>query len=74
MTPLKQYFDRIAIISLPDHEDRRQQILTNLTTLGLATPEELTWVDAVDGRKAEIPSWWKAGHGAGVAGPRNWQP
>jgi hypothetical protein len=64
MNPLKQHFDRIAIISLPDREDRRRQLLTNLTTSGLASPEELTWIEAVDGKKEKLPSWWKAGRGA----------
>lgn len=64
MIRLKQYFDRIAVISLPDREDRRTQLLANLQEVGLATAGDLTWVDAVDGRLEKLPVWWKAGAGA----------
>lgn len=64
MSRLLDHFDRIAIISLPEREERRRRLLTNLTATGLAAPEDLTWVEAVDGRKEKLPSWWKQGPGA----------
>jgi GR25 family glycosyltransferase involved in LPS biosynthesis len=64
MFPLKQFFDCIAVISLPDRKDRRLQLLKNLREHGLADPADITWVDAVDGRNQTLPPWWKAGPGA----------
>ena len=64
MTTLRDHFDRIAIISLPERRERRERLLKNLTSTGLATPEDLTWVEAVDGRKENLPAWWQEGAGA----------
>lgn len=64
MSFLKQFFDRIAIISLPDRMDRRARLMDHLSDYGLAGPNDITWVEAVDGRAATIPDWWEAGPGA----------
>ncbi len=64
MPSLLNYFDRVTVISLPERKDRRERLLKNLTTCGLAQSDDLTWLDAVDGHKADLPSWWKAGAGA----------
>lgn len=64
MSRLLDHFERIAIISLPQREDRRSRLMNNLAQTDLATPEDLTWMEAVDGRNESIPSWWDAGVGA----------
>ena len=64
MEKFLKHFDRVTVISLPERNDRRERLLKNLTSCGLAEPDDLTWLDAVDGRQAELPSWWKAGSGA----------
>lgn len=64
MSRLLNHYDRIAVISLPEREDRRTRLIKNLRSCGLAEPEDLTWVDAVDGRKENIPAWHQQGPGA----------
>ncbi|MGJ8726227.1 MAG: glycosyltransferase family 25 protein [Roseibacillus sp.] len=64
MSPLLDHFERIAVISLPEREDRRSRLVKNLTAHQLATPDDLTWVEGVDGRKSPPPSWWTQGPGA----------
>ncbi|MFK7911693.1 MAG: glycosyltransferase family 25 protein [Akkermansiaceae bacterium] len=64
MHHLLKHFDRIVVISLPDRSDRREKLLANLTACGLATEDDITWFDAVDGRVENIPSWWETGPGA----------
>ncbi len=73
MATLKQHFDRIAIISLPDRTDRRTRLMEHLNVGGLADPADLTWVAAVDGRAASIPSWWLAGPGAWGCRASQWK-
>jgi hypothetical protein len=60
----RDHFDRIAVISLPQRSDRRERLTTNLRQRGLAEDSDLTWVDAVDGHQATLPTWWQAGPGA----------
>jgi GR25 family glycosyltransferase involved in LPS biosynthesis len=64
MSTLLNHFERITIISLPERDDRRESLLKNLTTYGLAEPTDLTWLEAVEGRNVDLPSWWKSGPGA----------
>ena len=64
MSHLRDHFDRIAIISLPEREERRVRLRKNLFETNLATAEDLTWVEAVNGRESTIPDWWHAGAGA----------
>ncbi|YCM42038.1 glycosyltransferase family 25 protein [Verrucomicrobiaceae bacterium 227] len=64
MATLPQHFDRIVVISLPERSDRRARLIQNLGDCHLATSDDLTWLDAVDGHKAERPSWWQSGAGA----------
>lgn len=64
MNRLRDHFDRVVVISLPEREERRERLLRNLTDTGLAGPEDLTWLDAVDGRRVNIPDWWVQGPGA----------
>ncbi len=64
MHALKKHFSRIVIISLSDRPDRREKLLANLTECGLAEEGDITWFDAVDGRKETIPDWWTGGPGA----------
>lgn len=73
MSLLRRYFDRIAVISLPSRSDRRDRVRAHLSESGLATAEDLTWVDAVDGRSAEIPAWWTSGPGAWGCRASHWQ-
>jgi len=61
---LSEHFERIAVISLPQREDRRIKLTQNLTDCGLATEADLTWVEAIDGNKHQFPDWWLAGPGA----------
>ena len=61
---LTAYFDRIAVISLPQRSDRRERLTANLQERGLAEVSDLTWVEAVDGVRATIPAWWQSGPGA----------
>lgn len=61
---LKSYFDRIAVISLPQRSDRRARLRANLLQHGLATDSDLTWVEAVDGNLTPPPAWWQTGPGA----------
>ncbi len=62
--PLIDHFDRIAVISLPHRADRRERLLANLRQRGLAEEHDLTWAEAVDGRREPLPPWWKQGPGA----------
>lgn len=64
MSALLKHFDRIALISLPDRGDRRKRLLANLAEHGLASPADITRIDAVDGRIERLPGWWKSGPGA----------
>ena len=64
MPRLRNHFDRIVVISLPERNDRRKRLVQNLEDCQLASPGDLTWLDAVEGRKATLPDWWKAGAGA----------
>ncbi len=61
---LRDYFDRIAVISLPQRIERRERLMANLRDRGLADESDLTWVEAVDGSLATLPTWWQAGPGA----------
>lgn len=61
---LKKHFDRIVVISLPVRANRRERLMHNLISCGLAEEKDITWFEAVDGRKEKIPSWWKQGAGA----------
>jgi hypothetical protein len=64
MSLLPQYFDRIALISLAERGDRRERLFAHLKALSLAAPEDLTLVEAVNGRTQKLPEWWKSGSGA----------
>lgn len=64
MARLRNFVDRISIISLPHRSERRDTLVSNLEATGLASPDDLTWIEAVDGRKDKPPAWWKAGEGA----------
>lgn len=64
MSRLTQHFERIAVISLPEREERRIRLQKNLLETKLAQPGELHWVEAIDGRRENIPAWWKSGAGA----------
>jgi len=64
MSALLKHFDRIAVISLPDRADRRERLLANLSKTGLASSDDITWIEAVDGYKEKKPDWWKSGAGA----------
>ena len=64
MSRLLTYYDRIAVISLPERVDRRDRLMINLRACGLAEPCDITWVDAVDGRKENVPTWFQQGPGA----------
>ena len=64
MSPLLKHFSRIVVISLRHREDRRNKLLTNLCDNNLATEDDITWFDAIDGSKETIPDWWKSGSGA----------
>ncbi|MGJ8696768.1 MAG: glycosyltransferase family 25 protein [Verrucomicrobiaceae bacterium] len=64
MSRLLDHFDRVAVISLPGREERRERLWGNLKETGLAREGELTWVEAVDGRLELPPEWWQAGKGA----------
>lgn len=72
MKSLARLFDRIAIISLPDRTDRRERLLSHLLELHLAKTEDITWVNAVDGRQQKLPAWWKAGPGAWGCRASHW--
>ncbi len=61
---LRDYFDRIAVISLPQRTDRRERLTANLQARGLAEITDLTWVEAMDGRRVTLPAWWQNGPGA----------
>lgn len=61
---LKDYFERIFVISLPHKEDRRERLVNQLKELGLAEPEDLVWVRAVSGEKCPPPAYFQAGAGA----------
>jgi hypothetical protein len=61
---LSDYFDRIAVISLPNRSDRRDRLRANLRQQGLAEESDLTWVEAVNGHAATLPAWWESGPGA----------
>jgi hypothetical protein len=73
MSVLSKLFERIAIISLPDRTDRRERLLAHLLESNLANSEDITWVDAVDGRKQKLPDWWKAGPGAWGCRASHWK-
>ena len=64
MSQLLDHFERLVVISLPERAERRARLQTHLTKTHLAKPDELKWVEAVDGRKENIPSWWQSGAGA----------
>jgi hypothetical protein len=64
MSILRQYFDKIAVISLAARQDRRERLRLHLSSCGLAAEQDITWVEAVDGRAAKLPGWWKSGPGA----------
>ena len=64
MSALRNHFDRVVVISLLEREDRRTRLLKNLSDCNLANADDLTWLEAVDGRAAALPDWWKAGAGA----------
>lgn len=64
MSKLLQYFGRIAVISLSHQGERRARVLRNLEETGLASSEDVTWMDAVDGRVEKPPEWWDEGEGA----------
>ena len=40
---------------------------------GLVKAEDITWVEAVDGRKQRLPDWWKAGPGAWGCRASHWR-
>jgi hypothetical protein len=62
MSRLKSYFDSILIISLPERKDRRDALLGNLQSTGLATSADVEWVDACTGDHAGgPPPGWSAG-------------
>ncbi len=59
---LDQYFQRVAIISLPGAEDRAERALRELREKGLS--ETAVVVKAVNGRVMKPSSWWTSGEGA----------
>ncbi|MBK1815107.1 glycosyltransferase family 25 protein [Luteolibacter yonseiensis] len=61
---LKDYFERIFVINLPYKEERRARLTSHLAELGLAEPEDITWVRAVSGEKCPAPAYFQAGNGA----------
>ncbi len=61
---LTRYFDRICIINLPQHQDRKVRLSCQLEELGLARPNEVRWVAAISGAMLPPPYWWRCGQGA----------
>jgi hypothetical protein len=61
---LPRYFDRICIINLPQHAERKVRLSAQLQSCGLAMPHELRWVNAISGNLLTPPSWWQCGAGA----------
>ena len=61
---LTRYFDRICIINLPQHADRKARLSRQLSDLSLAQPHEVQWVNAISGTMLSPPFWWQCGAGA----------
>ncbi len=61
---LKAYFDSIYVISLPQRAERRERLEQEMSTLGLASKDEITWVRAIAGDRCWAPSFFEAGPGA----------
>lgn len=73
MPVLRQLFDRIAVISLPDRTDRRERLMAHFEASGLAEEGDITWAEAVDGRKSALPDWWQSGPGAWGCRASQWR-
>ncbi|MCB1129856.1 MAG: glycosyltransferase family 25 protein [Verrucomicrobiae bacterium] len=58
------YFDSVYVISLEQRADRRARLGDELTRLGLADSEDITWMRAVSGEKCWAPGFFAAGAGA----------
>jgi hypothetical protein len=58
------FVDRLYVISLPSKEDRRRQLVSHLSELGLANETDITWVRAIYGEVCPAPGWFHAGGAA----------
>jgi len=63
MKTLKDFFEKVFIISLPGDEDRLQKLKNELNQLGYYEPYIEVFV-AVRGNEVGVPAWWKSGGGA----------
>lgn len=61
---LRDCFERIYVINLPYKSDRRERLERHLQELGLAKPDDITWVRAISGDWCRPPTYFQAGGGA----------
>ncbi len=59
---LRDFFDRVVVLSLPRRSDRRERLIRHLSALGLHRGVE--WVAAIDGSAQPPPSDWKGSVGS----------
>jgi len=63
MINLSDCFEKIFIISLDQHEDRRTRLLRQLNEQGVYSPK-VEVIRAIHGDSVGVPAWWKNGGGA----------
>ena len=63
MIEFKDCFEKIFIISLDSHADRRARLLSQLKEQGVYEPQ-VEVIRACHGDTVGVPIWWKAGGGA----------
>lgn len=59
---LSEYFERVYVISLPWHGERRERLKAQLK--GLVRARDLEFMEAIAGDQLYPPAWWKQGGGA----------
>ncbi len=64
MPSFHDYFERVCIINMAKHTERRERLSGELTSLGLAEASRITWVNGIDGTQIPPPTWWQRGPGA----------